>query len=214
MSLEGLISTYGYAAIAIGTFFEGETILVLGGFAAHQGYLELPVVLASAFLGTLLGDQLYFYVGRAKGQDFLAKRPHWKSRSEKVFALLDKHQLWLILGFRFLYGLRTLTPFVIGASRISALRFLLLDGLGAFIWATVIGVLGYLFGYTLELLIGNIKRYELWLFIGLAALMLLIWSVNVLAKKRAAATRPGASQGKVTDHAVMQRQRSSDDTTH
>lgn len=36
MSLEELISTYGYAAGGIGTFLEGETILILGGFAAHR----------------------------------------------------------------------------------------------------------------------------------------------------------------------------------
>ena len=41
MSLEALISHYGYAAVAIGTFFEGETILVIAGFASHQGYLAL-----------------------------------------------------------------------------------------------------------------------------------------------------------------------------
>ena len=40
--LESLIDTYGYLTILIGTFLEGETILVLGGFAAHRGYLHLP----------------------------------------------------------------------------------------------------------------------------------------------------------------------------
>ena len=194
MSLEGLISTYGYAAITIGTFFEGETILVLGGFAAHQGYLELPWVLASAFAGSLLGDQLFFQIGRVRGPGFLERRPRWKPRSEKVFTLLDQHQAWLILGFRFLYGLRTVTPFVIGASGMSSLRFLLLDGLGACIWAGVIGVLGYLFGYALESALGNIKRYELGLFIGLVALMLLVWSVRLLTRKRAANATPGKTK--------------------
>ena len=71
MSLAEMVSTYGYAAIAIGTFLEGETVLILGGFAAYRGYLELPWVLVSAFIGTLLGDQLYFYIGRTKGHRFL-----------------------------------------------------------------------------------------------------------------------------------------------
>ena len=38
--LEHYIETYGYLAVMIGTFLEGETILVLAGFAAHQGYLQ------------------------------------------------------------------------------------------------------------------------------------------------------------------------------
>jgi membrane protein DedA with SNARE-associated domain len=65
MSAETAISTYGYVAIAIGGFFEGETILVLAGFAAHRGHLHLPWVIVWGFLGTLCGDQLYsISVGR------------------------------------------------------------------------------------------------------------------------------------------------------
>lgn len=45
MSLEYLIDTYGYPAILIGTFLEGETILVLGGIVAKLGYLKLPWVM-------------------------------------------------------------------------------------------------------------------------------------------------------------------------
>ena len=109
ISLGGLISTYGYAAIAVGTFFEGETVLVLGGFAAHQGYLNLSWVVISAFAGTLCGDQLYFYLGRSQGTNVLEKRPYWRSKSKRVFNLLHRHQFLVTVGFRFLYGLRTVT---------------------------------------------------------------------------------------------------------
>jgi membrane protein DedA with SNARE-associated domain len=183
MSLEELISTYGYAAIAIGTLLEGETMLILGGLAAYRGYLKLPWVLVCAFLGTLLGDQLYFYIGRAKGRSILEKRRKWKSKSEKVFSLLNKHQVLLILGFRFLYGLRTVTPMALGASRVAPLRFLILNILGALTWTIVIGVMGYLFGHTLEVIIGDMKHYEVWLFIGLAALGVIMRTVHLLSNK-------------------------------
>jgi membrane protein DedA with SNARE-associated domain len=188
MSLEELISTYGYAAVGVGTFLEGETILILGGFSAHRGYLELPWVIVCAFFGALLGDQLYFYIGRTKGKDALKKRPQWKTKSEKVFVLLDKHQIWLILGFRFLYGLRTVTPFIIGASNISPSRFLIFNIIGASIWAQVIGISGYLFGRALEILIGDIKRYEFLIFAVLTGIGIVIWLVRFL-KKRAAANK-------------------------
>jgi membrane protein DedA with SNARE-associated domain len=188
MSLEELISTYGYAAIGIGTFIEGETILVLGGFAANRGYLELPWVIMSAFLGTLFGDQLYFYIGRIKGKSTIEKRPHWKANSEKVLVLLDKHQVWLIIGFRFIYGLRTVTPFLIGASNISPTRFLVLNMLGASLWSVTIGVLGYLFGGALEIIIGDIKRYELLVFIMLALIGVTTWLLHI--RKNRIANKP------------------------
>ncbi len=142
-----------------------------------------------AFLGTLFGDQLYFDIGRTKGEALLAKRPGWKSKSAKVLSLLENHQVWLILGFRFLYGLRTVTPFLIGASRIAPARFLILNMIGASIWAVLIGTLGYLFGQTLELMIGEIVHYELLVFAVLAGVGAIVWSAHLFAKKRASAVR-------------------------
>jgi membrane protein DedA with SNARE-associated domain len=184
MSLEELVSTFGYAAIVIGTFLEGETILILGGFAAHRGYLDLPLVIASAFAGTVFGDQLYFHLGRTKGQDALKKRPHWQAKSARVLSLLERHQTLLIFGFRFFYGFRTITPFILGVSRVSPLRFTALNLLGALAWSVVIGVLGYLFGQTLDILIGNIRRFEIWVFIALAALGMCIWLIHSLRQRR------------------------------
>jgi len=118
MPLQTFLQTYGYWALLIGTFLEGETILIIGGFAAHRGYLSLTLVILAAFAGTLAGDQFFFFIGRKKGKAFLDKRPSWKPNIEKVHVLLDRYQTLLILGFRFLYGLRTVTPFVIGMSRV------------------------------------------------------------------------------------------------
>jgi len=84
--LSEMIAKYGYLAVFVGTFFEGETILVLGGFAAHRGYLELPYVMLAAFVGTVLGDQLYYFIGRRWGVRLLEKRPRWRERSAKAIA--------------------------------------------------------------------------------------------------------------------------------
>jgi len=83
---------------------------VLAGLAAHQGYLTLGGVIAAAFLGSLWGDQLFFYLGRKHRQAVLAKRPAWKTKAEKVHKLMSRYQTPMILSFRFLYGLRTVAP--------------------------------------------------------------------------------------------------------
>jgi membrane protein DedA with SNARE-associated domain len=184
MSLETIVSTYGYPAIAVGTFFEGETILVLAGFAAHRGYLHLPWVVIWGFVGTLCGDQLYFHLGRFKGIKFLEERPHWSFKSQYVFDLLQRHQVLLILGFRFLYGLRTVAPFLLGASGVSSTRFFVLNTLGGLVWAISIGISGYLFGHVAELFIGDIRRYELLLFVALAFIGSAMWAIRGLKRPR------------------------------
>lgn len=164
MTAEHFINAYGYLAILFGTFFEGETILLLGGIAAKLGYLELPWVIVCGFAGSLFGDQLFFFIGRYRGQAFLEKRPAWQGRAAQVHRVMDRHRIAIILGFRFMYGLRTVTPFVLGMSRIPVAQFLLLNLISAALWAGVIGVLGYAFGHALELLLGDIRRYEMAIF--------------------------------------------------
>ena len=183
MALEYLISTYGYAAVLVGTFLEGETILVLGGFVAHRGYLELPGVMLAAFAGTLAGDQLYFYIGRTRGARLLERRPAWRRNAARVLALLESHQTLFILGFRFVYGIRTVSPFAIGMSRVDRGRFLVLNALGAALWAVAFGALGYAFGQVVENVLDEVKHYELWILAALAALGALLWGVRKLRER-------------------------------
>jgi membrane protein DedA with SNARE-associated domain len=184
MELKHLIAGYGYFAILIGTFLEGETILVLAGLAAHQGYLDLTGVILAAFTGSLCGDQFFFFLGRKHSEAVLSRRPAWKDKVQKVNRLLNRFQTQLIIGFRFLYGLRTVTPFVIGMSCVSTKKFVLLNAAGALVWAAAFGSGGYIFGRTLKMLIGKIEHYELLAFGLIALLGLLILTVLYLQKKR------------------------------
>ncbi len=184
MDLQSIIENYGYAAILIGTFLEGETILVLAGLAAHQGYLVLTWVIVAAFLGSLCGDQLFFYLGRKHSQAVLSRRPSWKDKAEKVNKMMNRFQTPMILSFRFLYGLRTVAPFVLGMSPVSPKKFILLNATGALVWAVVVGYGGYLFGHALEILIGKFKHYEVYVFAMIAILGLLMWTVHLYHRRK------------------------------
>ena len=184
MNWEFLIGNYGYFVLLIGTFLEGETILILAGLAAHLGYLYLPWVIVVAFIGTLSGDQLFFYLGRRHGRFILARHLVWQSRLGRVQRLVERYQTLLIIGFRFLYGLRTITPFVLGRSGVSALYFFLLNTLGALVWTLVVGIGGYLFGSFLKLIMGDVRRYEVESFGAIAGLGGLIWGIYFWPSRR------------------------------
>ena len=188
MNIEALLQTYGYYALFIGTFLEGETILVLAGFLAHQGYLELRWVILLAFLGSLSGDTLVFHIGRWKGRGFLARRPHWDKRAARVQRALDKYQTYVVLSFRFFYGLRNITPLVIGSSGFSPTRFLLLNATGAAIWAVVVGSAGYVFGEAIRLFLADVKKYERLLLLAVALGGCVLWFIHSrILRKRVAA---------------------------
>ena len=184
--MEAFIEHFGYLAILIGTFLEGETILILGGFAAHRGYLDLSLVIMSAFIGTVFGDQLFYFLGRKHSQTVLNHRPQWQPKIDKARQMIDQHRILIILGFRFLYGLRTVTPFTLGIANVPARRFVPLNIIGALVWSVAIGLAGYFFGHALEIALGHIKQIELWVMIGIVLSGGIIWLTYVRRSKKKA----------------------------
>jgi membrane protein DedA with SNARE-associated domain len=184
MTLAYLVTTYGYPALLLGTFLEGETVLLLAGFLAHRGYLSLPLVMLVAFAGTFSGDQLWFFLGHFKGLPYLERRPVWKQRAKRIFELLRRHQIPVVLGFRFVYGMRNLTPFVIGSSGFRPWRFVLLNAVGGAIWVAVIAGCGYLFGEAITPLMHDVRRYEIWLLLFIALCGAGLWGWHRWREKR------------------------------
>jgi membrane protein DedA with SNARE-associated domain len=192
MTLEALIQTHGYWIVFVGTFFEGETVLILGGIAAHGGYLRLPFVILAAFLGSLLCDQIFFHLGRRHGAAVLARRPGWRASIARVDSLVARHDLLMIVGFRFLYGLRTVTPFAMGmSSGISTGRFAILNVVGATVWACVLGSAGYALGNVMKELIHDARQGELILLVGVLTLAAAVWIVRFIKKRRSIPAKPG-----------------------
>lgn len=184
MLFEHLIETYGYGVLLFGTLLEGETVVIIAGFLAHQGYLQLKWVIFFSFLGSLSVDQFFFYIGRKKGRSFLEKKPSWKERADRTQLLLEKHQNLLVLSFRFLYGFRTITPFVIGMSRVNSVKFTILNTISALVWAIVVSTAGFIFGTSLELILNKVKRYEIMVVVSIAILGAIIWIIHFYKKNK------------------------------
>ena len=141
--IQSYIQHYGYLAILIGTFLEGETILILAGFAAHRGYLDLYLGGPAAFAGTLAGDQLFFFYRAQAQPDPAEMATCMASQGRKGRRLIKNHQILVILGFRFVFMvLRTVTPFALGIAGVPARLFVPLNFFGALVWATFFGTAG------------------------------------------------------------------------
>lgn len=192
VDIEGLVRSYGYAAVLCGTLLEGETIVVIAGFLSHRGYLHPSLVAAAAFTGSLVVDQFFFFLGRRHGRPLLLSHPRWQPGADRAEALLARHGTWLILGFRFLYGFRTVTPFVIGASRVPVGRFVLLNAAGAAAWAAAFTAAGYFFGGAMEAILGDVRRYEVWLLGALATAGAALWLIHRRRGSAGSAPRRGA----------------------
>lgn len=163
---------------------EGETFLVAAAVLAQQGYLDLRWVILTAFCGGFVADQCCFYLGRTRGVAFLRKRENWQAKARRVFGLLRRFEHALVLGLHFLYGLRTVTPFVIGASGFSPLKFFVLNAAGVMAWASVVGWLGYQFGYLVVTFLEEAKKYQVFFFVVFAVMAIAFIIIRRTLRRR------------------------------
>ncbi|MEG8019036.1 MULTISPECIES: DedA family protein [Sphingomonas] len=156
MSIESFISQYGLAAIFLGAAFEGETSVVTGGLLAHQHLVSLVGSAAAAVTGSFFADQLFFFAGRRYRDTKRVRRIAEKPAFAKALDTLDRHPTVFILGFRFLYGLRTISPIAIGTSHIPARTFVVLNAISALVWGVLFTGIGYVFGDGLIALVDKV----------------------------------------------------------
>jgi hypothetical protein len=167
--LQQFLHDFGYFALFLGTFFEGETILVLAGFLAFRGYMDINLVVVVAFFGSYAGDQLWYFMGRKHGRKCSrASRAGNDGRpGAGTYPQASGH-----LGAEFPLRLRPAhgdagghRPVRLSAGPLPAAQRHRRRGLGH-----GPGAAAYHFGAVLEGMLGSIKKYELWV---LGALLVL-----------------------------------------
>jgi membrane protein DedA with SNARE-associated domain len=144
--MEPFLEQYGYMALLVGTFFEGETAILVASSLIHDGLFNGPLTVFFGFAGSFISDWLYYFIGRLNGKYFIDKRPKLKAKLEPVQRLFQKYQFQILFSYRFLYGFRVVIPIVIGMSHIKPVQFLFYSIVSGLIWATTVGSVGYLIG--------------------------------------------------------------------
>lgn len=169
-----LITSYGYLAIFIGSIFEGESIVFLGGLLAHQGSLSFLFVIISAFFGAIAGDAFWFLLGRYQGIKLIHHFEWLRKKTEKTLVHIENKSNILAFTMRFIYGFRSIIPFALGISKMSLKKYFSLNILGACSWVVIITSLGYLFGGVIESIFGKLRHFELILVIIVICIFVLI----------------------------------------
>src|SRR4051794_450381 len=147
--MEDMILHYGvycYPAVFLITLFEGESIVLVGGYLASRGIINLPLLVGVAWIGSYLGDQIWFYLGRRFGTRIVQRFPRWQPKIDRALRLLDRYATVFVLSFRFIYGIRNVSSFAAGMSPLPWRRFTVLNFIAAGVWAMSFGGVGFAVG--------------------------------------------------------------------
>lgn len=174
MDIAALLASYGLIAVFFGSLLEGETVLIMAGFAAHRSHLDLTTIVLVAWCGTVLGDQIYFWLGRRHASALTARWPRLHKRVGRALTLVEHHPIKTIFAMRVAWGFRTALLIAIGMSRISGSRFFALNLISTALWVPLVAMTGWLFGAVLTRHLENLDYIEHWLLAGIALTVVLI----------------------------------------
>jgi membrane protein DedA with SNARE-associated domain len=162
--LGSTLGPWTYALVGVMAFLEtgagvgliapGELAVILGGVAAGQGEVGLVPLIALVWVCAVAGDTLSYVLGRRLGRGFLLEHGHrvklTPERLEQVERYFARHGGKTILFGRFIGWVRALAPFIAGASRMPARRFVPATIAAAGVWAVACTMLGYVFWNSLD----------------------------------------------------------------
>ncbi len=199
---------FAETGLLVGFFLPGDSLLFTAGLLCAPGvggavHLALPQVLTAAVVGTLIGSQTGYWIGRRGGRALLAqgrsrKLQEGAARAEEYLARYG-HAKAIVLA-RFVPIVRTVLNPLAGALNVPARTFALWQVVGGLIWAIGLTLAGYALGSSVP----NVDRYLL----PVVALVVLVSlspiAVEVLrSRKQRGADGAAAEPTDAPDHATM-----------
>lgn len=145
-----LISTYKYFILLPIAVVEGPIITIIASFLASLHVLNIYVVYGIAVMGDLIGDTIYYWLGRAGSHSFIPKYGPYIGVTEKRIKYVenhyDKH-----LGKTILFGKITQAPIAVilvvaGMTKVDFWKYMGIIFLVTIPKVFVFTILGYYFG--------------------------------------------------------------------
>ncbi|MBK4734682.1 bifunctional DedA family/phosphatase PAP2 family protein [Noviherbaspirillum pedocola] len=138
------------SAAFVGLLIPGESLMLVSGFLAAQGVLDLDVLIWTIAIGAIAGDSIGYEMGRRLGRPALL---HYGShlglnqeRVDQADEFFKRHGGQSIFLGRFVGFAHAIVPFLAGSSRMRYRVFLPYNLLGAGLWSSIVVLLGYFLG--------------------------------------------------------------------
>jgi len=185
-TLQDVLGRWGYLVIFGAMLLEnagvplpGETVTLMGGYAAGSGQLNVLGVMGAAIGGAVLGDNIGYWVGRRLGWDLILKVGRWLGQSpaqlDKLREQFLRHAGKSVLLGRFVAVLRVVAGPMAGAVGMPYPRFFLCNVAGATLWGITMVSLAWLGGrwIPVERMVKGVVEFGLGALVLVALIVLL-----------------------------------------
>ena len=182
-----LLIKYRYLLIFPIAVLEGPIISMVVGFLIYMGYLNGMAAFGLLILADLVGDSLYYFLGRFGRKRFLHKYGHYIGMNEARILVLERQfekNHWKILAVGKTQAIGSLILVAAGVAKAPFDKFLWYNLLGSFPKVLFFILVGYFFGHG-YLEINRFSGYTGWISISLSVLLVLTYlAVKLYLKKK------------------------------
>ena len=146
-----LLSSWGYLIVAFYSFGGGMLALAGAGILASMGKMNLELAIAIAIIFNFIGDNILFYMAQTNKKDVKSYLDKFKGRIHARTILLMRKYGWAVVFLqKYLYGVKTLVPIIMGLSRYDLKKFIILNIFASILWGIVVGLLSYYFSSAVQ----------------------------------------------------------------
>ncbi len=152
--MDELFETCGYLASFLGTFIEGEILLLTSVLSSKLGYFNYFGGLTAAFMGAFLKDSIKFMLVKKYGSKLLKHKPKLQAKLDSTSMWFEKRPFFYMTFYRLMYGFGTPILMLSGLKAIPYARFAFHSAIAVLIWIALIGGFGY---FCAEIMVENLN---------------------------------------------------------
>lgn len=171
---------FGEAAFFAGFVVPGETAVLLGGFLASQGHLDIVTLIVVVVFAAIVGDSVGYEVGKHLGPRILQLgifRKH-RSRIDDAQEMLRRRGGPAVFLGRWTAFFRAMMPGIAGLSRMHYPVFLVWNALGGIAWGVTFSLVGYFAGASYAKVASTIGKGAAVVVVLLVIAGLVVWHVR------------------------------------
>lgn len=188
---DGFIHQWGYLILFAAAWLEGFNSMIVGGFLASLGKLNLWGALGVMTLGHMCSGFSWYAVGFFGGARPLERwgKHMWLDgkRLAQAHEYVDRHGGKAILITKFTVGLTIATLIIAGVLKMRLRRFFFYNFFGSLIWTGITVSFGYLFGASFRAIAGTLQdtlRIIMLFFVFLGGAFALWYGIRALSRTR------------------------------
>lgn len=139
------LSTYGYIILAFYSFGGGMVALIGAGILSSMGKMDISSAIVIATVANFVGDSVLFYLSQSNKKEVMGYMKKHKRKIAYTNLLMRKYGWLAVFLQKYIYGVKTLVPIVMGLTKYDFKKFITLNFFASIVWGLLIGLVSFYF---------------------------------------------------------------------